>query len=87
MCAVSFTFKYLPNIIREFDTHVAVGDTCALSASVSHVRNLLCALRACSRYVRSMVGAQVYGAQSLLNVGLSKMRLSLSFFAYRTQIQ
>jgi outer membrane protein insertion porin family len=42
MWAISFTFKYLPNIIREFWTHVAVGDACALSASVAHVSNLLC---------------------------------------------
>ena len=87
MWAVSFTFKYLPNIIREFCMHGAVGDACALSASGSHVRNLLCTLITCSRYARSMVGSQVHGARSQLNVGLSKVRLSLSFSAYRTQIQ
>ena len=42
MWAVSFTFKYLPNIIQKFCTHVAVGDACALSASVAHISNLLC---------------------------------------------
>jgi len=41
MWAVSFTFKYLPNIIRKFCTHVAVRDTFALTAWVSHVRNRL----------------------------------------------
>ncbi|MDP1949209.1 MAG: hypothetical protein Q8L77_17110 [Nitrospirota bacterium] len=64
-----------------------LGDACALSAAVSRVRTLLCTLSACSRYVRSMVGAQVHGAQLQLNVGLSRMRLSLSFSAYRIQIQ
>jgi len=42
MWAVSFTFKYLPNIIRKFCTHVAVRDTFALTAWASHVCNLLC---------------------------------------------
>jgi len=42
MWAVSFTFKYLPNIIQKFYTHVAVRDTFALTAWVSHVCNLLC---------------------------------------------
>jgi len=32
MWYISFTFKYLPNIIREFCTHVAVRDTFALTA-------------------------------------------------------
>ena len=44
MWAVSFTFKYLPNIIREFCTHVAVGDACALSALASHASNLSTAI-------------------------------------------
>jgi len=42
MWTVSFTFKYLPNIIQKFCTHVAVRDTLALTAWASHVRNLLC---------------------------------------------
>ena len=42
MWAVRFTFKYLPNIIQKFCMQVAVGDACALSASVAHVSNLLC---------------------------------------------
>ncbi len=42
MWTVSFTFKYLPNIIQRFYTHVAVWDTLALTAWASHVRNLLC---------------------------------------------
>ncbi len=46
----SFTFKYLPNIIREFCTHVAVGDACALRASGSYVKNFLCSLSTDSRY-------------------------------------
>jgi hypothetical protein len=32
MWYISFTFKYLPNIIQKFCTHVAVRDTFALTA-------------------------------------------------------
>ncbi len=39
---ICFTFKYLPNIIQKFYTHVAVRDMFALTTQVSHVRNLLC---------------------------------------------
>ena len=87
MCAVSFTFKYLPNIIQKFCTHVAVGDACALSASVSPVRNLLCQHQHRLPVCPECGGAQVHGMRSQLNVGLPKMRLSLSCSAYRIQIQ
>ena len=40
MWAISFTFKYLPNIIQKFCTHVAVRDTFALTAWASHVSSL-----------------------------------------------
>ena len=44
MRAVSFTFKYLPNIIQQVCTHVAVRDTFALTAWASQVCNLLAAI-------------------------------------------
>ena len=41
MWVISFTFKYLPNIIQKFCTHVAVRDTFTLTAWASHVSNPL----------------------------------------------
>jgi len=66
--------------------HVAVGDACALSAPVSHVSNLLCrhhhTLPVC---VRCELGhrCRVCGYSQ---TGLPMM-LSLSSFAYGTQIR
>ena len=64
MWAVSFTFKYLPNIIQKFCMHVAVGDACALSASVAHVSNLLCRHHHALSVCVCVIGSQVHGVRS-----------------------
>ena len=85
MCAVSFTFKYLPNIIQKFCTHVAVRGTCALTAWVPHVSNLL------YRHYRTRPGCVVCdwarGAGSQPTLGLPMMPVLSPSSPYGTQIR
>ena len=64
MCVVSFTFKYLPNIIQKFYTHVVVRDACVLTAWASDVGSLLC------RHRRTNPGSVVRDGLEVQGVGL-----------------
>ncbi len=64
MCVVSFTFKYLPNIIQKFYTHVVVRDACVLTAWASDVGSLLC------RHRRTNPGSVVRDGLEVQGVGV-----------------
>ena len=81
---ISFTFKYLPNIIREFCTHVAVDDTFSLSGSAAHVSKLRCRHQHTLAECLVCDRAQMHGVR-FSQTGLP-MLLSLSSSDYGTQI-
>jgi hypothetical protein len=87
MWAVSFTFKYLPNIIQRFCTHVAVRDSCALTAGTSHVSSLLYDILTRVQYATCVIGLEGQRVRSRLQLGLPVMPVLFSYFFYGTKIR